>query len=94
MKTYLIGYDLNRPGQDYASLFAAIQGQATTGYWWHHLDSTWIIKSNGTAESIRNALLPHIDQNDELLVVALSEVAEAAWYGFNNNGSVWLSNNL
>jgi hypothetical protein len=91
MKSYLIGYDLNRPGQNYENLFAAIKAQSN-GSWWHHLDSTWIIKSDSTSEAIRDALTPHIDANDELLVVLL--VREAAWFGFNGTGSEWLSNNL
>ena len=91
MKSFLIGYDLNRPGQNYATLFEAIKAQSN-GFWWHHLDSTWIIKSDSTAASIRDALLPHIDQNDELLVVLLTGVA--AWYGLNDSASTWLSNNL
>jgi hypothetical protein len=90
MSTYMIGYDLNRPGQNYEDLFNAIKAQSST--WWHHLDSTWIIKSDNNAKAIRDALVPHIDANDELLVAALS--GEAAWTGFNDNGSTWLTNNL
>lgn len=90
MKSYLIGYDLNRPGQDYDDLFAAIKAEAS-GYW-HHLDSTWIIKSDSTAAAIRDALKPHLDKNDELLVAKLS--GEGAWAGFNDSGSKWLKDNL
>lgn len=90
MKSYLIGYDLNKPGQDYETLFDAIKKQAN-GYW-HHLDSTWIIKSSSTAVAIRDALKAHIDDTDELLVVLLG--GEAAWTGFNASGSNWLLTNL
>jgi hypothetical protein len=90
MKSFLIGYDLNKPGQDYDDLFAAIKGLA--GTWWHCLDSTWIIKSNSTAVSIRDALIPHIDKSDELLVVELSGIG--AWVGFNDKCSGWLKENL
>jgi hypothetical protein len=31
MATYLIGYDLNRPGQDYEDLFAAIKALVPSG---------------------------------------------------------------
>ncbi len=89
MKTYLVGYDLNKPGQNYDNLFTAIKA---IGAWWHHLDSTWVIKTDWTAEQIRNDLRRHIDANDELLVVRLS--GEGAWAGFNNQGSQWLLDNL
>lgn len=90
MATYLIGYDLNKSGKDYAALIEAIKKVATN--WWHCLDSTWIIKHDGPAVSIRDALSPHIDSNDELLVVKLT--GEGAWIGFDKQCSDWLLNNL
>lgn len=89
MKSYVIGYDLNRPGQNYSSLYEAIKGLAN---WWHHLDSTWIVKSNLTAAQIRDRLIPYIDSTDELLVAGLT--GEGAWRGFDERGSSWLKNNL
>ncbi|MCS4162950.1 MULTISPECIES: SinR family protein [Sphingobacterium] len=88
-KTYLIGYDLNRTGQDYETLIDEIK---KLGTWWHCLDSTFIIKSTSTATLIRNHLMTFIDSNDELLVVGLS--GEGAWTGFSNECSNWLKNNL
>ena len=90
MKTYLIGYDLNKSGQDYKELIDKIKSTFT--YWWHHLDSTWIVKSNLTAVQIRDLLIPYIDSNDELLVVSLT--GESAWEGFNDAGSKWLKSNI
>lgn len=90
MKTYLIGYDLNKSGQDYDTLIERIKELANG--WWHHLDSTWIIKSNSTAKAIRDDLKQYIDSNDELLVVALT--GEAAWTGFNKRGSEWLKKSI
>lgn len=89
MKSYLIGYDLNKTGQDYKTLIEQIK---ELGSWWHHLDSTWIIKSDLTVVQIRDNLKDYIDDNDELLVVKLS--GEAAWTGFNEKGSKWLKDNL
>ena len=40
MATMLIGYDLNRPGQNYDDLFDEIKNLGT---WWHCLDSTWLV---------------------------------------------------
>lgn len=90
-KSYMVGYDLNRPHQNYAELIQAIK-DASNGSWWHHLDSTWIIRSELSAVQIRDRLTPHIDSNDEILVATLT--GEAAWRGFNTPGSEWLKNNL
>lgn len=88
-KAYLIGYDLNRPGQDYSELFNAIK---KLGDWWHYLDSTWIVKTSLDALQIRESLVLYIDNGDELLVAHLS--GEAAWCGFSSDGSQWLKDNL
>lgn len=90
MKTYLIGYDLNKKGQDYEKLKEKIK-ELANGYW-HHLDSTWLIKTDSSAKSLRDILENYIDSNDELLVAKLS--GESAWTGFNKSGSDWLRNNL
>ncbi|MDR7371762.1 CRISPR-associated protein Cas2 [Flavobacterium aquidurense] len=88
-KTYLIGYDLNKSGQDYTTLIEEIK---KLGTWWHCLDSTWIIKSSSNASIIRDHLKKFIDSNDELLVVCLT--GEGAWTGFTEECSIWLKNNL
>ena len=89
MACYLVGYDLNKPGSDYADVIEEIK---RIGTWWHCLDSTWIIAYNGPATAIRDALTPYLDANDELLVVRLS--GEAAWTGFSKECSEWLKSNL
>lgn len=86
---YFIGYDLDKPGQDYASLEKAIKN---LGSWWHCLDSTWIVISNLTAIAIRDILMAHIDSNDKLLVAVIS--APAAWTGFSKECADWLTANL
>lgn len=90
LNSYLIGYDLNKSGQNYSLLIEKIK-ELANGYW-HHLDSTWIIKHPGPATSIRDALTPYIDSNDELLVVKLNR--EAAWKGFNSRGADWIKTHL
>ena len=89
MAVYLVGYDLNKPGQDYSDLFEAIKSYGT---WWHHLDSTWIIVTDETAVQVRDYLRQYIDDNDELLVVTIGP--PAAWYGFTDKGSQWLKGEL
>lgn len=88
-KSYLIGYDLNKSGQDYKTLIEEIK---KLGKWWHCLDSTWIIKADSSTTIIRDNLKKFIDSNDELLVVCLT--GEGAWTGFSDECSNWLKNNL
>jgi len=88
--TVLIGYDLNRPGQDYSDLSAKIK---SFGAWWHCLDSTWIVKTELAPVQVRDALLPLLDANDEVFVVDITGQA-AAWVGFKDNCQTWLKDNL
>lgn len=90
VKSVMIGYDLNKTGQNYDGLIEAIKRLSETR--WHCLDSTWILKTDHSTEVIRNALRPYLDLNDELLVVTLQR--DAAWQGFDDNCSNWLTNNL
>ncbi len=89
MRTLLVGYDLHRPGQNYQSLIEALKRTA----WWHHLDSTWLVRTTETPVELRDRLLPHIDSNDTLLVIDVTSRA-AAWVGINSSGSEWIKNYL
>jgi hypothetical protein len=89
MASYIVGYDLNRPHQDYHDLIEAIK---TYSKWWHYLDSTWIIVTNTTAKEIRDDLGQHIDDDDELLVVKSGGLG--AWKGFDEKAGKWLKDNL
>ena len=90
MNTFLIGYDLKRPGQNYTSLVAALKAYGT---WWHNLDSTWILKTNSSVIQVRDALLAHIDRNDRLLVIDITSRG-AAWYGFDKAAQDWLTQHV
>lgn len=91
MKTMLVGYDLNRPGQNYGDLIDRLKEFPG---WWHHLDSTWIVKTDKTHVQVRDELKQHLlDSNDELLVVDITGDA-AAWCGFSDRASTWLKSNL
>ncbi|HZF54476.1 MAG TPA: hypothetical protein VE093_37775 [Polyangiaceae bacterium] len=90
MSVFLITYDKSA-GDNYQPLYDAIHKLAN-GYW-HDLDSTWLIVSNQSALAIANALYPHIDANDKLLVVEITR--QAAWAGkFNPSAKAWLNNHL
>ena len=90
MSTLLVGYDLNRPGQDYPELIEEIKA---IGAWWHHLDSTWLVRTELTPVEVCDRLKAHIDRGDELLVIDVTGRARA-WAGFNDRGSKWLKDNV
>ncbi|GAB1444369.1 hypothetical protein MASR2M39_32270 [Ignavibacteriales bacterium] len=82
---YLITYDLNKPGQNYNELYAAIRSYRN----YHPLESVWFIKSNATATAIFNALHPHIDKNDTLFVCEITSnrsgwIPKDAWTFLDN----------
>ena len=84
----LISYDLSKPKRDYSSLYKEIK---KAGTWWHHLDSTWIIKTNYNPETWQDRLHRHMDDDDSLLIIEVRNnyqgwLPEKAWQ--------WLERNL
>ena len=73
MGSYLISYDLDKPGQDYTDLIDAIKKLGDHKV----LFSEWLVKCNYSASQIHDYLRKFMDGNDRLLVVGLS--GEAAW---------------
>lgn len=73
MKTYLISYDLDKPGQDYTGIIARLKELGASKI----LFSEWVLRNEATAVAIRDDLKRFIDPTDMLLVVALT--GEAAW---------------
>ena len=73
MSAFSINYDLKLPGRDYSGLYEAIKA---TGRWWHFLDSTWIVVTNETAGEIWQRLSTHVDKNDYLLIIEVTNNAQ------------------
>jgi len=65
---YAVNYDLVKPGRDYDGLYESIK---SLGTWWHYLESTWLVETSKSAAQIFAALQPHIDSNDNVLVIAV-----------------------
>lgn len=78
------------PHQDYKGLISYSKG---FGSWWHHLDSTWLVKTDMTPAAVRKGCKPYLDENGEVLVVDVSG-DPAAWTGFGDRGSRWLESNI
>ena len=90
MAMLMVGYDLNRPGQNYPELIEKLR---SFGTFWHHLDSTWLVEAELTPMQLVTQLQPFIDSTDELLVIDVTSDT-AAWVGFSQKGSDWLTQNL
>ncbi len=65
----LITYDLKAPGRNYAGLYESIK---SSGTWWHHLESIWLVETNQTPEQWYNKLATQMDQNDNLFIVQVT----------------------
>jgi hypothetical protein len=91
MTTILIGYDIHPTrGPGYDKLIERIQ---SLGDWWHHLESTWIVRCAQSPSQVRDQLKSYIGNDDQLLVIEISgDTAE--WAGVNGAGSQWLKDNI
>jgi hypothetical protein len=91
MATILIAYDIHpTKGEVFDNLIERIQ---SLGDWWHHLESTWIVRCAHSPREIRDQLKSYIGTDDQLLVLEISgDTAE--WTGVNDTGSQWLKDNI
>ena len=81
-----INYDLKKPGRNYEELYTAIK---SCGVWWHYLGSTWLLDTSLTAKQVWDRLSPHIDTNDRVLVIGVTQDYEGwltseAWEWLNS----------
>jgi hypothetical protein len=91
MATILIAYDIHpSTGEACEHVTDAIR---SLGEWWHHLESTWLVKTDQTPGQIRDLLKGHIGCDDQLLIIDISQNG-AAWFGVNDAGSRWLEASL
>lgn len=81
----LITYDLNRPGQKYDEIHEAIK---SAGYWWHHLESTWLVQTSNGPKYWYEKLEPYLDSNDHLLII---EVKNNYWGTLPKRAWEWIS---
>lgn len=85
---YLISYDLKVPGRNYDSLYETIKSATR---WWHYLESTWIIKTNDPINTWNDRLIKHLDNNDRLLIVDITNKSRNGW--LTEKAWTWLREN-
>lgn len=90
MAAYIVTYDLNRSGQDYKRIEAAIMTFA--GYA-QVATTTWIVIAFGiTAVAIADVLRKASDRNDEIFVAELTR--DLAWNGLGDALDTWIRENI
>ena len=87
--TYLITYDLKKPGRDYTSLYKAIKA---LGSWCHPVESTWFVNTTQEVIAIRDSLAAVMDTNDKLIVLKSS--LPGATQNLLQSDFDWLNSNL
>ncbi len=75
MKSYIVTYDLMKPGQNYDSLIAAIKKLPSCSV----LLSAWLIRSSSSAREIYDYLRQYMDSGDFVLVAELVPGNSYGW---------------
>lgn len=82
----LITYEISDKSRNLTELHKVIK---STGNWWHHIDTSWIIQTTEDANKWYNKLKPHFKDADRFLVVKITEhhqgwLTEDAWKWLRN----------
>jgi hypothetical protein len=87
--TYVVDYDLRKPGQQYAALFAKLKSYP----WCHPLESSWLIVSNLSASQLVDELRTAMDANDSLFVARVNGTND--WCSFNApEVNAWINDHM
>ena len=78
---YLIKYELNQPGKNYASLYATLQQYQYVRD--NALHSTWFVSTSWTALQVYSHIAPHIDRNDRIFITLLRRGEYYGWMDLN-----------
>ncbi|HJV46608.1 MAG TPA: hypothetical protein VJ824_12915 [Bacillota bacterium] len=76
MAVYLITYDLkNASGHDYSALHDKIK---SFGAWWHYLESTWLVDTTMSAQTMSDEIRK-VYQPEYHLVIKLTGLDYQGW---------------
>lgn len=89
MKTQLVSYDLKAPGKDYSKLHAYLKEFG----WARPLESVWFIRTELTSMQLCTGILSHIDGNDRVMVVEVTQ-NEVAWKNLPADVVTWINSNI
>lgn len=84
----MISYDLNKPGQDYEELIAAIKDYGT---WAKLLKSAWLIYTTSNSQGIYNNLSKYLDKNDTIFI----NLVTSDYFGYFDKEVIeWMKNKV
>ena len=86
MAAYLVTYDLQRPACLYPGLLAQLSKFPDS---YQGLDSSCLVLFDGTADDVRDELVPHLHPGDGLIVTALTQDV-ASWTGLRPEARRWI----
>ncbi len=92
MATYLIVYDTKKPATAYHAADKLLTDaiKSISDVYWNHIDNTFLIVTALSAARIKDKLAKHLTIDDKILVVKV-DPGNAAWGGFAEKASNWLS---
>ena len=62
--------------------------KALSDAWWHCGEPTWLIRSSLRPQQIKTKLVPHLQSDEQLLILACKDTA--VWDGFDDISAMWL----
>ena len=81
---YMINYDLTeKDTNNYADLYKTMESM---GFSFSSIESLWVGEFTGTAQDVLNALIPHVQPNDKILVTLYGE--DGKEHGITSNADV------
>lgn len=85
---YAVIYDLKNEMKDYSGLYTRIK---EFGKWMHYIETLWIIKSEDSAQSIYEVLVPFIDKKTDYILVY--ELGDSGQGWFPKRAWDWIKEN-
>ncbi|MDZ7887033.1 MAG: CRISPR-associated endonuclease Cas2 [Mycobacterium sp.] len=65
MAHYIVTYDLSAPGRDYKRLFDYLKQYAYA----KPVESVWVVETSKNAETLRDEMEAHVDNNDKIFII-------------------------
>ncbi|MBN7499033.1 hypothetical protein [Mycobacteroides abscessus] len=87
MSTYLVTYDLSKPGQHYEKVKKFLESFRST----HALQSVWFVQTSMSARALAEKLLECVDSNDSFVVTPVA-VGGTCSFGLLGSTLDWLNN--
>ena len=89
MTTYIVTYDLRKPGRNYGDLYNYLK---SFGSWCKITESTWAVVTSSSSVEVRDGISRVVDSGDVYAVI--SSGSSGAWAGTGSEVTDWLKKYL